>query len=204
MNGAASSEAAHYSVWRWAQQTPDAVAIRDQQICITYRDLAARADRLALRLRRAGVQREVLVGLSASRSAALVIGALAILRAGGAYVPIDPAYPAERRDFLLQDSQCQVLLTESEYLPLYAGSSARILVLDDSTSAIDSNTEDQIQRAMRRILEGRTTLLITHRLSQIRWADKIVVLRRGQVAAVGTHEELLAQSQAYRDIFARI
>lgn len=138
MNGAASSEAAHYSVWRWAQQTPDAVAIRDQQICITYRDLAARADRLALRLRRAGVQREVLVGLSASRSAALVIGALAILRAGGAYVPIDPAYPAERRDFLLQDSQCQVLLTESEYLPLYAGSSARILVLDDEESAQDA------------------------------------------------------------------
>jgi ATP-binding cassette subfamily B protein len=46
--------------------------------------------------------------------------------------------------------------------------------------------------------------LITHRLSQIRWADKIVVLRKGRVAAVGSHEELLASSQAYRDIFARI
>ncbi len=66
-----------------------------------------------------------------------------------------------------------------------------ILILDDSTSAIDSATEDQIQRAIRRATAGRTTILITHRLSQIRWADQIVVLRKGRVAAVGTHEELL-------------
>lgn len=78
-----------------------------------------------------------------------------------------------------------------------------ILILDDSTSAIDSATEDQIQSAIETAARGRTTILITHRLSQIRWADKIVVLRKGQVAAVGTHEELLEQSQAYRDIFAR-
>ena len=55
----------------------------------------------------------------------------------------------------------------------------RILVLDDSTSAIDSATEDQIQRALRNILHGRTTFIITHRLSQIRWADRILVLRGG-------------------------
>jgi ATP-binding cassette, subfamily B, bacterial len=78
-----------------------------------------------------------------------------------------------------------------------------VLILDDSTSAIDSATEDKIQQAIEAATRGRTTILITHRLSQIRWADKIVVLRRGRVAAVGTHEELLEQSQAYRDIFAR-
>jgi ATP-binding cassette subfamily B protein len=79
----------------------------------------------------------------------------------------------------------------------------RILVLDDSTSSIDSATEDQIQRAIFRAAQGRTTLIITHRLSQIRWADLILVLRQGRVAALGTHEELLSASNAYRRIFTR-
>lgn len=78
-----------------------------------------------------------------------------------------------------------------------------ILILDDSTSAVDSATEDQIQRAMRRISRERTTFLITHRLSQIRWADHILVLRRGELADQGTHEELMARSVDYRKIFAR-
>jgi len=79
----------------------------------------------------------------------------------------------------------------------------RILILDDSTSAIDSATEDQIQRAMRRISRQRTTFLITHRLSQIRWADHILVLRRGELVDQGTHEELLERSADYQKIFAR-
>lgn len=81
--------------------------------------------------------------------------------------------------------------------------SPRILILDDSTSAIDSATEDQIQRAMRRISRQRTTFLITHRLSQIRWADRILVLKKGELVDQGTHEELLARSEDYRRIFAR-
>jgi ATP-binding cassette subfamily B protein len=79
----------------------------------------------------------------------------------------------------------------------------RILILDDSTSAIDSATEDQIQRAMRRISRQRTTFLITHRLSQIRWADRILVLRRGELVDQGTHEELMQRSVDYRRIFSR-
>lgn len=79
----------------------------------------------------------------------------------------------------------------------------RILILDDSTSAIDSATEDQIQRAIFRAAEGRTTFIITHRLSQIRWADQILVLRQGRLAARGTHDELMETSEAYRRIFSR-
>jgi ATP-binding cassette subfamily B protein len=77
----------------------------------------------------------------------------------------------------------------------------RILILDDSTSAIDSATEDRIQRAIYSAARGRTTLIITHRLSQIRWADLILVLRKGRLAAMGTHEELMRSSEAYRKIF---
>jgi ATP-binding cassette subfamily B protein len=79
----------------------------------------------------------------------------------------------------------------------------RILILDDSTSAIDSATEDQIQQAMRRISSQRTTFLITHRLSQIRWADQILVLKAGRLVDQGTHEELLKRSEDYQRIFAR-
>ncbi len=77
----------------------------------------------------------------------------------------------------------------------------RILILDDSTSAIDSATEDRIQRAISAASKGRTTFIITHRLSQIRWADLILVLRKGRVAAIGTHDELMKSSEAYSRIF---
>ncbi len=77
----------------------------------------------------------------------------------------------------------------------------RILILDDSTSAIDSATEDKIQRAIFAAAKGRTTLLITHRLSQIRWADLIIVLRKGKIAAIGTHDDLMKTSEAYSRIF---
>ncbi len=79
----------------------------------------------------------------------------------------------------------------------------RILILDDSTSAIDSATEDQIQQAMRRISRQRTTFLITHRLSQIRWADLILVLKGGELVDRGTHEALLQRSADYRRIFSQ-
>lgn len=76
-----------------------------------------------------------------------------------------------------------------------------ILVLDDSTSAIDSATEDRIQRAIYTAAHGRTTLMITHRLSQIRWADLILVLRKGRLVAMGDHNQLMRTSEAYRRIF---
>jgi ATP-binding cassette subfamily B protein len=79
-----------------------------------------------------------------------------------------------------------------------------ILILDDSTSSIDSATEDKIQRAIFSAARGRTTFIITHRLSQIRWADLILVMRRGRLAAAGSHEELMQTSEAYRRIFSEV
>ena len=80
----------------------------------------------------------------------------------------------------------------------------RVLILDDSTSAIDSQTEDEIQRAIKTASTGRTTFIITHRLSQIRWADLIIVMRKGRISAVGNHEGLMKTSPAYQAIFGEV
>ena len=80
----------------------------------------------------------------------------------------------------------------------------RVLILDDSTSAIDSQTEDEIQRAIKTASTGRTTFIITHRLSQIRWADLIIVMRKGRISAVGNHEDLMKTSPAYQAIFGEV
>jgi ATP-binding cassette subfamily B protein len=76
----------------------------------------------------------------------------------------------------------------------------RILVLDDATSSVDATTESRIKGALREVMEGRTTFVIAHRLSTIALADEIVVLEDGRVAAHGTHDELLEESDLYREI----
>jgi ATP-binding cassette subfamily B protein len=78
----------------------------------------------------------------------------------------------------------------------------RILILDEATANIDTHTEILIQNALKRILEGRTSIVIAHRLSTIRNADKIVVLDQGHVAEIGTHEVLLAQQGVYAHLYA--
>jgi ABC-type multidrug transport system fused ATPase/permease subunit len=76
----------------------------------------------------------------------------------------------------------------------------RVLILDDATSSVDATTEAAIKRALRELMEGRTTFIIGHRLSTIALADEIVVLEGGRIAARGTHEELVEASELYREI----
>jgi ATP-binding cassette subfamily B protein len=78
-----------------------------------------------------------------------------------------------------------------------------ILILDDSVSAVDSETEERIGRAMENILKNRTTIIITHRLHTIRTSDKILVLKHGELVAEGNHEELIQNSADYRRIFGK-
>jgi len=77
----------------------------------------------------------------------------------------------------------------------------RILILDEATSNVDLHTEGRIERALRRLLAGRTAIVIAHRLSTIRQAGRIVVLDGGQIVEQGTHEELLAAGGRYRELY---
>lgn len=125
----------------------------------------------------------------------------------------DAAKAAQAHDFILSFKDGYETVIGSRGVTLSGGqrqrialaraflTNPRLLILDDSTSAIDSATEDQIQRAIHAATQNRTTFLITHRLSQIRWADLIVVLRKGAVIATGKHEELLDTCEPYRNIF---
>lgn len=76
----------------------------------------------------------------------------------------------------------------------------RILILDDSTSSVDTQTEKLIQAALDNLMEGRTTFVIAHRLSTVRRADMILVMDRGRIVERGIHEELLARGGLYKEI----
>ncbi|MDP9099122.1 MAG: condensation domain-containing protein, partial [Verrucomicrobiota bacterium] len=96
-----------------ARQTPSASALIFGEEQLTYDDLNRRANRLARRLRRFGAGRDVPVGVCMERSTEMVVALLAVLKAGSAYVPLDPTYPADRRSFMMTDTGMQVILTDT-------------------------------------------------------------------------------------------
>ena len=118
------------------EKSPDTIAVvfEDQQL--TYRELNQRANQLAHYLRRQGVQPDTLVALFMERSLEMVIGILGVLKAGGAYLPIDPDLPAERLQFLLQDTHVRLLLTQDRLRSAMADFAGDILCLDSDRSKL--------------------------------------------------------------------
>ncbi|HEY0607316.1 MAG TPA: amino acid adenylation domain-containing protein, partial [Herpetosiphonaceae bacterium] len=123
----------HELVMAQAARTPDAIAARFGAQVLTYRELQVRAQRLAGHLQALGVGPDVRVGLCVERSLDLLVGVVGILAAGGAYIPLDPAYPAERLAFILRDAHAPVLVTQRDLIDTLPDVSrtTRIVCLED-------------------------------------------------------------------------
>ena len=128
-------------------RSPDAVALIYDEQQLTYGQLNARANQLAHLLREQGVMPDTRVGVFMHRGFEMVISLYAILKAGGAYVPLDPDYPSERLTFMLEDSSCDLILTQSnatEKLP--TGSAVRTIAVDSECSMAASRSTENLSR----------------------------------------------------------
>jgi amino acid adenylation domain-containing protein len=130
------------------ERTPEAIAVQFEGKVLTYRELNSRANQLAHYLRELGIGPEKLVGICVERSLEMVVGLLGILKVGGAYVPLDPAYPRERLEFMLQDAQVSILLTQEKLVedrgwrPVLSPST--MLRIDSTEGIDDSNPRSSI------------------------------------------------------------
>src|ERR1700720_1641435 len=122
-----------------AMERPDQIAIWASNQTITYRDLNTRASRVGDYLKGLGVGPDSLVGLCVERSVELIVGMIGILKAGAAYVPIDPMYPVERIRFLLEDSGVSLILTSQSMECLSSCVSTVINIRDDAYLSAPSN-----------------------------------------------------------------
>jgi amino acid adenylation domain-containing protein len=124
-----------------AARRPDAVAVIDAETRITYGELERRANQLAHTLIGAGASSGALVGICLERSADLLVALLGVLKSGAAYVPIDPSYPPERQEFMLQDAQIPVLVSQEQLVGSLSGHEARVICLDRDLELIASAPE---------------------------------------------------------------
>ena len=117
------------------QRTPEAVAVVFEEKSLTYRQLDQRANALAWQLQEAGVGPEMCVGVYVERSLEMLVGVLGVLKAGGVYVPLDPAYPRERVLFVLVDAQVSVLLTQQRLMERVPQEQVQVIWLDSYEGA---------------------------------------------------------------------
>lgn len=131
-----------------ARTTPDSVAVEYRDERVTYRDLNRRANQLAHYLRGLGVGPETLVGICAHRSVETIIGILGIIKAGGAYIPLDPNYPLPRLKFILDDAKAKHVVTQSALADLFSETSAELIQLDRDWEKISRQPTDDLQNVV--------------------------------------------------------
>ncbi|MGK7942437.1 MAG: amino acid adenylation domain-containing protein [Crocosphaera sp.] len=132
----------HQLIEEQVKKTPEAVAVIFDAQQLTYRELNARANQLAQYLQSLKVAPDQLVGIAVERSLLMIIGLLGILKAGGAYVPIDPTYPKQRLDFMLLDSQVNVLLTQEKFASQFPDMGAEIVCLDRDWETVAQQSQE--------------------------------------------------------------
>ncbi|HJY05831.1 MAG TPA: AMP-binding protein, partial [Bryobacteraceae bacterium] len=123
---------------------PDALAAVFKSEGLTYAVLDERANRLAQYLRAHGVRPEILVGLCVERSLDMIVAVLGVLKAGAAYVPLDPKYPAERLSFMLEDAQPRVLIAQASLAKALPSSTAHCVLIDSERSTIERSSAEQV------------------------------------------------------------
>ncbi|HEX2210446.1 MAG TPA: amino acid adenylation domain-containing protein [Longimicrobium sp.] len=134
--GYPSRASIHQLIAEQAARTPDAAAVVFGGASLTYRELDARANRLANHLVHLGVTPEARVGICLERSAEMVIAMLAVLKAGAAYLPLDPSYPADRLAYMLEDSGAPLLVTQAALRTLLPTDGVKVVSVDEDASAI--------------------------------------------------------------------
>ncbi len=125
-----------------AAKTPENVAVVFADAKLSYRELNARANKLAHHLRALGVGPEVQVAICLERSLNELIAVLGVMKAGGVYVPLDPAYPSDRLAFMIEDSRSQVLLTEQKLARRLPAEATRLVCLDTDWGLIENQPDD--------------------------------------------------------------
>ncbi|MEI2582759.1 non-ribosomal peptide synthetase [Scytonema sp. PRP1] len=128
------------------ERTPDAVVVMYEEQQLTYQELNALANQMAHYLKTLGVGPEVLVGIFVERSLEMVVGLLGILKAGAAYVPLDPSYPKERLAFMLQNSQPLVLLTQEFLITELPEHTAQVVCFDRDWQFIAQHSEENLNQ----------------------------------------------------------
>ncbi len=135
-------ECLHESIEKQVERDPHAPAVIAAGRRLTYGELNARANRLAHHLRALGVGPSVPVGIALERGAEMVVGLVAIAKAGGGYVPLDPSYPRERLAFLVQDSQVPVLVTQDSLAEGFEDAETRLVRVDGDAGAIAACSDE--------------------------------------------------------------